>query len=44
MKYQQEKISSNPNYKKRDISPDNKPGRKPQDIYKMNREELITAI
>ncbi len=44
LKYQQEKLNSNPNYKKREISPNNKPGRKPQDITKLSREELLTAV
>ena len=44
LKYQQEKLNSNPNYKKREISPNNKPGRKPQDVTKLSREELLTAV
>ena len=44
LKYQQEKLNNNPNYKKREISPNNKPGRKPQDITKMSREELLKAV
>ncbi len=44
LKYQQEKINSNPNYKKREISPNNKPGRKPQHITKLSREELLKAV
>ena len=44
LKYQQEKLNSNPDYKKREISPNNKPGRKPQDISKMSREELLIAV
>jgi hypothetical protein len=44
LKYQQEKLNSNPDYKKREISPNNKPGRKPLDITKMSREELLKAV